>query len=351
MKGLTYEGAGVNLGAANRMVEAIKPLARSTGRPGADGRLGGFGGLFDPGAAGYRDPVLVSGTDGVGTKLRLAIDAGLHGSIGIDCVAMCANDVLVQGAEPLFFLDYLAVGELDAEAGAEILAGVAAGCRLAGCALIGGETAELPGIFAAGDYDLAGFCVGAVERGAILPSRDMKAGDPVLGLASDGVHSNGFSLIRQILAGRGLGLDETAPFDPDRRLCEALLEPTRIYAKSCLAAIRSGAVKGLAHITGGGLVENIPRMLPHGLAARLHAGSWPVHPVFPWLARDTVETSEMLRTFNCGIGMVLVVEEARADHVSRVLEDHGETVSCIGALEAADGAAHVIVDHPGDWPA
>ena len=351
MTGLTYEGAGVSLSAAHRIVEAIRPLARSTARSGADGSLGGFGGLFDPRAAGYRDPVLVSGTDSVGTKLRLAIETGIHDFVGIDCVAMCVNDVLVQGAEPLFFLDYLAMDALDVGFATEILAGIAAGCRLAGCALIGGETAEMPGIYAPGDYDLAGFCVGAAERGAMLPRGDMTAGDIVLGLASDGVHSNGFSLVRQVLSQRAEKLDQGAPFDPGRRLAEALLQPTRIYVKSCLAAVRSGDVKGLAHITGGGLVGNIPRILPSGLAARLRAGSWPVHPVFPWLARDTIETSEMLRTFNCGIGMVLMVGEAGADHVVRILEEHGERVSHIGTLEATRDKAHVIIDHPGDWPA
>ncbi len=347
--GLTYEEAGVSLDAARRIVEAVKPLAESTRRPGAGGGIGGFGGLFDLRAAGYRDPVLVSGTDSVGTKLRLAIDSGLHGTIGIDCVAMCANDVLVQGAEPLFFLDYLAMGELDCDTAAAVVAGVAEGCRMAGCALIGGETAEMPGIYAAGDYDLAGFCVGAVERAAMLPGVDIEAGDTVLALASGGLHSNGFSLVRKVLGERADALDGPAPFDPGRRLGEALLEPTRIYTKSCLAAIATGGVKALAHITGGGLVENIPRVLPGGLGARLDASAWPLPPVFAWLARNTIEPSEMLRTFNCGIGMVLVAAPGSSGRITRILEDHGETVFAVGELEACRADERVVIERPADW--
>ena len=349
MAGLTYGDAGVNLDAGRRIVDAAAPLAASTRRPGADARLGGFGGLFDPRAAGYRDPVLVSATDGVGTKVRLAVETGIHDTIGIDLVAMCVNDVLAQGAEPLFFLDYLAMGELDAEIGANVIAGIAAGCRMAGCALVGGETAEMPGIYAAGDYDLAGFCVGAAERGTLLPVDTMEAGDTLLALASDGIHSNGFSLVRRILDERAVPLGERAPFASDERLADVLMRPTRIYVKSLLAAISTGHVKGVAHITGGGLIENIPRILPDGLAARLQVGGWPMDPVFSWLARDTVEAGEMLRTFNCGIGMVLVVAKDGKRHVERILEDHGETVSVVGALESADGNPHVLLDVPDNW--
>ena len=349
MAGLTYGDAGVNLDAGRRIVEAAAPLAASTRRSGADARLGGFGGLFDLRAAGYRDPVLVSATDGVGTKLRLAADTGIHDTVGIDCVAMCVNDVLAQGAEPLFFLDYFAMGELDADTGAEVIAGVAAGCRMAGCALIGGETAEMPGIYAAGDYDLAGFCVGAAERGALLPGDAMEAGDTLLALASDGIHSNGFSLVRRILDDRAVPLDDAAPFANDQRLADALMRPTRIYVRSVLAAVSTGHVKGIAHITGGGLIENIPRILPHGLAARLQAGSWPMDPVFPWLARDTVDDGEMLRTFNCGVGMVLVVARDGGGDVERALAGHGETVSVVGSLESAGGEPRVLLDTADNW--
>ncbi len=349
MAGLTYGDAGVNLDAGRRIVDAATPLAASTRRPGADARLGGFGGLFDPRAAGYRDPVLVSATDGVGTKVRLAVETGIHDTIGIDLVAMCVNDVLAQGAEPLFFLDYLAMGKLDAKVGADVIAGIAAGCRMAGCALVGGETAEMPGIYAAGDYDLAGFCVGAVERGTLLPLATMESGDALLALASDGIHSNGFSLVRRILDERAVPLEARAPFAADQCLADVLMRPTRIYVKSVLAAISTGHVKGVAHITGGGLIENIPRILPDGLAARLQVGSWPMDPVFSWLARDTVEAGEMLRTFNCGIGMVLVVAGDGSAHVERTLESHGETVSVVGALESADGKPRVLLEVPDNW--
>ncbi len=349
MADLTYGDAGVNLDAGRRIVEAATPLAASTRRPGADARLGGFGGLFDPRAAGYRDPVLVSATDGAGTKVRLAVHTGIHGTIGIDLVAMCVNDVLAQGAEPLFFLDYFAMGELDEGIGADVIAGIAAGCRMAGCALIGGETAEMPGVYAPGDYDLAGFCVGAAERGTLLPGDTMEAGDTLLALASDGIHSNGFSLVRRILEDRAVPLDGAAPFAADQRLADVLMRPTRIYVRSVLAAISTGHVKAIAHITGGGLVENVPRILPDGLAARLEVGSWPMDPVFSWLARDTVDAGEMLRTFNCGVGMVLVVARDGSGHVERTLEGHGEIVSVVGALESADGEPRVLLDTPDDW--
>ncbi|MBC6440357.1 MAG: phosphoribosylformylglycinamidine cyclo-ligase [Rhodospirillales bacterium] len=354
MTGLTYKAAGVDIDAGESLVEAIKPLAKATSRTGADGALGGFGAFFDLKAAGYDDPILVSGTDGVGTKLKLAIDTGIHNTVGIDCVAMCVNDVVVQGAEPLFFLDYLAIGAMDVAKGAEIIGGVAEGCRQAGCALIGGESAELPGLYAESDYDLAGFCVGAVERGAMLPTPDMADGDVLLGLASDGVHSNGFSLVLRALAVRGMALGDDAPFAPGRTIGEALLDPTRIYVKSCLAAIRAGGVKGLSHITGGGLLENIPRVLTDGLAARLEAGSWKVPAVFGWLARGHqgpgIAAAEMARTFNCGIGMVLIVAADRADHLASVLADHGETVTMIGKLVPAGDRPQVVIDRlDGDW--
>ena len=353
MAGLTYRDAGVDIDAGEALVRAIEPLTKATARPGADGALGGFGALFDLKAAGFEDPILVSGADGVGTKLKLAIETGIHDTVGIDCVAMCANDVVAQGAEPLFFLDYLAAGAMDAHRGAAVVGGIAEGCRRAGCALIGGESAELPGLYADGDYDLAGFCVGAVERGAVLPADGMAEGDVLLGLASSGLHANGFSLARRALAVRGLALDDAAPFAPGTTVGAALLEPTRIYVKSCLAAIAAGGVKGLSHITGGGLAENIPRVLPQGLAARLAAGSWRVPAVFRWLARghrgSTVAPAEMARTFNCGIGMVLVVARGRAGRLATVLQEHGETVARIGVLEAAGGGRRVVID--GDWPA
>jgi phosphoribosylformylglycinamidine cyclo-ligase len=354
MTGLTYREAGVDIDAGDRLVQAIKPLARSTRRPGADAALGGFGAIFDLKAAGYSDPLLVSGTDGVGTKLKLAIDSGIHDTVGVDCVAMCVNDVVVQGAEPLFFLDYIAVGKLEVEMAAAVIGGIAEGCRQAGCALIGGESAELPGLYAAGDYDLAGFCVGAVNRDGLLPRGDIGPGDVLLGLASSGVHSNGFSLVRKALAVRGAKLEDAAPFAPGTSLARVLLEPTRIYVKSCLAAIRAGGVKGLCHITGGGLTENIPRILPEGVVARLEAGSWRVPGVFGWLARghqgSTIGAAEMVRTFNCGVGMVVVAAAAEAERVAGLLRDQGESVAVIGRLEAASGRARVEIDGlDGPW--
>ena len=344
---LTYKDAGVDIDAGDALVEEIKPLARSTDRPGVMGGLGGFGGLFDLKAAGFRDPILVSGTDGVGTKLKVAIEARIPDSVGIDLVAMCVNDIVVQGAEPLFFLDYYASGRLDVATGRRVVAGIAEGCRRAGCALIGGETAEMPGMYADDDYDLAGFTVGAAERDGLLPRPDIVPGDVVLGLASSGAHSNGYSLIRSIVERSGLAYDAVAPFD-SRSLGEALLEPTRIYVKPVLAAIRSsGAVKGLAHITGGGLPGNVPRCLPDGLRARLDARQWTAPRLFQWL-RDVgnVPTDDMLRTFNCGLGMVIVVARADAGAVTRALTDAGEGVVEVGAVEAAgDGEADCIVDH------
>jgi phosphoribosylformylglycinamidine cyclo-ligase len=336
--GLTYAEAGVDIDAGNAMVEAIKPLVRATRRPGADAEIGGFGGLFDLKAAGFRDPVLVAANDGVGTKVKIAIEAGIHDTIGIDLVAMCVNDIVVQGAEPLFFLDYFAVGKLAPDIGVAVVKGIAEGCRLAGCALIGGETAEMPGLYAAQDYDLAGFSVGAAERGTLLPRSDAAAGDVLLGLPSSGVHSNGFSLVRRIVRDAGLGWDAPAPFAPGQTLGEALLEPTRIYVKPLLAAIRSsGAIKALAHITGGGFPDNIPRVLPTGLGAALDLGAIPVPPVFGWLAKTGgVAEIEMLRTFNCGIGMIVVVAPDDADAVSRALRDAGETSIALGEIITAE---------------
>ncbi|WP_337996153.1 phosphoribosylformylglycinamidine cyclo-ligase [Oleispirillum naphthae] len=332
--GLSYRDAGVDIDAGDALVEAIKPLARSTMRPGADTELGGFGALFDLRAAGFEDPILVSSTDGVGTKLKIAIETGIHDFVGIDLVAMCANDLVVQGAEPLLFLDYFATGRLSVEAGRAIVAGIAEGCRQAGCALIGGETAEMPGMYAKGDYDLAGFCVGAAERANILTGRTIAAGDAVLGLASSGVHSNGFSLVRKIVEKSRLAWTDAAPFAPGKTLGEALIAPTRIYVKPCLAAIAAGGVAGFAHITGGGMTENVPRVLPKGLHAAIDARRFPVPPVFAWLAETGgVALPEMLRTFNCGIGMVAVVKPAAAAAVTAAFEAAGETVYAIGSIE------------------
>jgi phosphoribosylformylglycinamidine cyclo-ligase len=335
-KGLTYADAGVDIDAGNAMVDAIKPLVRSTRRAGADGEIGGFGGLFDLKAAGFTDPILVAANDGVGTKVKIAIETGIHDTVGIDLVAMCVNDLVVQGAEPLFFLDYYATGKLEPAAGVAIVKGIAAGCRLAGCALIGGETAEMPGLYAEGDYDLAGFAVGAAERGRLLPSSDLGAGDVILGLPSSGVHSNGFSLVRRIVAREGLAWDAPAPFAPERSLGEALLEPTRIYVKPLLSAIRAtGAIKALAHITGGGFPENIPRVLGEGLGAHLDLSTIRVPPVFGWLASaGGVAQSEMLRTFNCGVGMIVVVAVEAQEQVMQALIEAGEKPFRLGEIVA-----------------
>nr|CAD6608870.1 phosphoribosylformylglycinamidine cyclo-ligase [Rhizobium sp. Khangiran2] len=343
--GLTYSDAGVDIDAGNLMVEKIKPAVRSTRRPGADGEIGGFGGLFDLRAAGFTDPVLVAANDGVGTKLKIAIDADRHDTVGIDLVAMCVNDLVVQGAEPLFFLDYFATGKLDPDQGAAIVQGIAEGCRQAGCALIGGETAEMPGMYAGGDYDLAGFAVGAAERGQLLPVGDLAEGDLILGLTSSGVHSNGFSLVRKIVSVSKLGWDDAAPFADGKSLGEALLTPTRIYVKPLLRAIReTGAIKALAHITGGGFPENIPRVLPANLAAEVDLDSIPVTPVFSWLAKTGgVDAKEMLRTFNCGIGMIAVVAAENAQAVTDVLSAEGEAVVPLGQMVSrAEGGPGVI---------
>lgn len=332
--GLTYAQAGVDIDAGNRMIDLIKPLVRATARAGADAEIGGFGGLFDLGRAGFKDPVLVAATDGVGTKVKIAVETGRHATIGIDLVAMSVNDLVVQGAEPLFFLDYFACGKLDPQVGAQVVAGVAEGCRQANCALIGGETAEMPGLYSAGDYDLAGFAVGAAERGNVLPSADIAVGDVVLGIASSGIHSNGFSLVRKVVEKSGLSFDAPAPFDPMRSLGEALLMPTRIYVRACLAAIRATeAVKAFAHITGGGFPDNIPRVLPKGLGVRLDLARVPVLPVFSWLASiGDISEHEMLRTFNCGIGMIAVVSPSKADAVASALVNSGETVVRLGEV-------------------
>jgi len=310
--------------------------------------LGGFGALFDLKAAGYKDPILVSGTDGVGTKLMIAAAANTHDTIGIDLVAMCANDLIVQGAEPLLFLDYFATGELDVEAGKDIIKGIAAGCRLAGCALIGGETAEMPGMYAPGDYDLAGFCVGAVEREHILTGEHVKEGDVVLGLASDGLHSNGFSLVRSVVEASGLNYQSVAPFSSSQTLGKALLTPTRLYVKSCLAAIRHGGVHALAHITGGGLTENIPRILPLGLDVQLDAATWAVPDVFNWMVDvGRMPADEMYRTFNCGIGMACIVNPEQVEHLRDLFEDHGERVFEIGQVVAgASDTPSVTISNP-----
>jgi phosphoribosylformylglycinamidine cyclo-ligase len=323
----TYKGAGVDIDLGAALVEAIKPFARATDRRGTVGGLGGFGALFDPAAAGHKDPLLVAATDGVGTKLKIAIESGKHDTVGIDLVAMSVNDLVVQGAEPLFFLDYFASGKLELAVASTVIEGIAAGCREAGCALIGGETAEMPGMYAAGDYDLAGFAVGAVARDKVLPRGDIAAGDVVLAMASSGIHSNGFSLVRKIVADGKFSLASPAPFAKGMSLAEALLVPTRIYVKSCLTAIRAGGVSAFAHITGGGLTENIPRVLPDSTAAAIDAGSWQMPPVFRWLmTKGGIAPEEMARTFNCGVGMIAVVKPNDAKRVAAALREAGETV-------------------------
>ncbi|HVM22963.1 MAG TPA: phosphoribosylformylglycinamidine cyclo-ligase [Sphingomicrobium sp.] len=335
--GLTYKDAGVSIDAGNALVKAIGPLARSTARPGADAELGGFGGFFDLKAAGYSDPLLVAANDGVGTKLKLAIETGQHDGVGIDLVAMCANDLVVQGAEPLFFLDYYATGKLDNGVASAVVESIAEGCRRAGCALIGGETAEMPGMYAEGDYDLAGFCVGAVDRDKVLTGERIAPGDHILGLASSGVHSNGFSLVRRIVAERGWTLGEPSPALEGRTLGEALLEPTRIYVRSLLPLVQQRMVKGLAHITGGGLLENIPRVLPGGCHARVDVGQWQLPPIFALLQDGgSIAPEEMARTFNCGVGMAVIVGPEQVDDVRSLLEGAGERVIEIGVVEAGD---------------
>jgi phosphoribosylformylglycinamidine cyclo-ligase len=353
----TYRDAGVDIDAGAALVDAIRPLVARTERSGMVGGIGGFGGLFDPRAAGFRDPILVAATDGVGTKLRVAFESGRHDTVGIDLVAMCVNDLVVQGAEPLFFLDYFATGRLAVENARAVIAGIATGCEEAGCALLGGETAEMPGSYPEGEYDLAGFAVGAVERDAVLTGEAVREGDTILGLASSGVHSNGYSLVRRLVAQSGLAYGDPAPFDPDKTLGEALLAPTRIYVRACLAAIRTGGVRALAHVTGGGLIENIPRVLPDGLAAVLDAAAWSAPPVFGWLARNgPVASDEMARTFNCGIGMAMVTDPARVDEVEDALRAAGESVYRIGRIVRAAGEKRTAIENAGKtadgtWPA
>ncbi|HJQ16211.1 MAG TPA: phosphoribosylformylglycinamidine cyclo-ligase [Allosphingosinicella sp.] len=333
----TYAKAGVSIAAGNALVKAIAPLARATARPGADAELGGFGGFFDLKAAGYSDPLLVAANDGVGTKLKLAIEQDRHDTIGIDLVAMCVNDLIVQGAEPLFFLDYFACARLDTAVAQRVVAGVADGCRIAGCALIGGETAEMPGLYAEGDYDLAGFAVGAVERGEALTGSKVAEGDILLGIASSGIHSNGYSLVRRLADDKGWKLDRPALFDQDRLLIDILMEPTRIYVRSLLPLVRSGRISALAHITGGGLLENIPRVLPRGLHADIDADSWPQPRLMAFLqAQGNIEPEEMARTFNCGIGMAVVVTQSHAAGVIAALEEAGETVHRIGRIASGE---------------
>jgi len=337
--GLSYAEAGVDIDAGNALVERIKPAAARTARAGVMAGLGGFGALFDLKAAGYADPILVAATDGVGTKLRIAIDTGHVDGVGIDLVAMCVNDLVCQGAEPLFFLDYFATGKLDVDAAARVVEGIAVGCKGAGCALVGGETAEMPGMYEGGDFDLAGFAVGAMERGQALP-RDVAAGDVLLGLGSDGVHSNGYSLVRRVVERAGLSWDDACPFG-EGVLGAALLAPTRLYVKPALAAIRAGGVHGLAHVTGGGLTENLPRVLPDGLGAEIDLGAWRLPPVFAWLAEaGGIAEAEMLKTFNCGIGLVVVVAADRAGALASLLAEAGETVVPLGRVVPGQGVRY-----------
>lgn len=374
ISGANYKDAGVDIDAGNALVEAIKGDAKSTTRSGVMSGLGGFGAMFDLKDAGYVDPILVAGTDGVGTKLKVAISTGIHNTVGIDLVAMCVNDLVVQGAEPLFFLDYYATGKLDIEAGKAVVSGIAEGCRQAGCALIGGETAEMPGMYGGGEYDLAGFSVGAVERDGVLTGADVQDGDVILGLASNGLHSNGFSLVRKVVSDAVIGgpastkleaavrdhvVDKArlafnidAPFEPGKTLGEALLAPTRIYVKSCLAAIKVGGVHALSHITGGGILENIPRVLPDTLAADVDAQAWDTPPVFKWLQKQgNIQATEMARTFNCGIGMVLVVDADQVADITKALQDGGETVFEIGRIIArpADNDGVVLQNADKAW--
>lgn len=335
--GLTYADAGVDIDAGEQLVDAIKPLAKSTRRPGAEASLGGFGALFDLKAAGFEDPLIVTTTDGVGTKLKIAIETGRHDGVGVDLVAMCVNDLLAQGAEPLMFLDYYATGRLDVDAARRVVAGIAEGCRQSGSALVGGETAEMPGMYSGGDYDLAGFSVGAVERGKVLPYLDQqKAGDVIIGLASSGPHSNGYSLIRKVVEKSGLAWGDDAPFAKDLSLAQALMEPTRIYVKPVLPLMKADLIKGAAHITGGGLIENPPRCIVEGLEASFDWDAWPMPDVFQWLAETGgISDHEMRRTFNCGVGFILIVAPENVEPVLAALLNAGETAFVCGQLQAA----------------
>lgn len=351
-KSYSYKDAGVDIDAGNALVDAIKPAAASTRRTGCDAGLGGFGALFDLKAAGFKDPILVSGTDGVGTKLKVAIESGKHDTVGIDLVAMCVNDLIVQGAEPLFFLDYYATGHLTIEVGKAIIEGIAEGCRQSNAALIGGETAEMPGMYSDGDYDLAGFCVGAVERDRIIDGSTVGEGDVVLGLASSGVHSNGFSLVRKLVEVSDGDYNAPCSFEDGKTMGEALLEPTKIYVKSCLAALEKDCVKALSHITGGGFVENIPRILPDGVTVDVDASGWTLPPVFEWLrTTGNITPLEMAKTFNCGIGMAVIVPADKADEAKATFEANGETVYHIGTVRAKNGdePATTVNGSAGSW--
>jgi len=351
--GLTYADAGVDITAGNRLVKAIGPLAKATSRPGSNVSLGGFAGLFDPKTAGYEDPLLVAATDGVGTKLKIAIDTGIHGTVGIDLVAMCVNDLIVQGAEPLFFLDYFASGKLDLDTAQSVIAGIADGCRQANCALIGGETAEMPGMYGDGDYDLAGFCVGAVERAFTQNLPQIAPGDTIIGLASNGLHSNGFSLVRKIIEATGLSYAHMAPFDSDKTLGDILLTPTKIYVDSCLEPMRAGSIKAMAHITGGGLLENIPRVLPDGLRAQIDASSWTLPEIFQWLVQAGGLTPyETAKTFNCGIGMAVIAAPETVDSICKHADSVGVTAQVIGDVIEHTGPSDVIIiGEKGHWNA
>jgi phosphoribosylformylglycinamidine cyclo-ligase len=343
-KRVTYKDAGVDIDAGDALVDRIAPAAKATARPGASADLGGFGGLFDLKAAGFKDPLLVASTDGVGTKVKLAIEMKRYDTIGQDLVAMCVNDIVVQGAEPLFFLDYYASGALDVDAAAQVVEGIARACKESGCALIGGETAEMPGLYAKGDFDLAGFAVGAVERGAVLPkTQAMREGDTLIGVASSGVHSNGYSLVRKVVAMTGASLSSPAPFTGNTTVGDALLTPTRLYVKSALSVVRSGGIKGLAHITGGGITENVPRSLPKELDAEIDLASWRLPPVFGWLSREAeIPESEMLRTFNCGVGLIVVVDASRASDVIAAFNGADESAFVIGRLVPARDAQSAV---------
>jgi len=351
-KSYTYKDAGVDIEAGNDLVDAIKPAAASTRRAGCNADLGGFGALFDLKAAGFKDPILVSGTDGVGTKLKVAIESGKHDTVGIDLVAMCVNDLIVQGAEPLFFLDYFATGHLSVDAGRAIVEGIAEGCRQSNAALIGGETAEMPGMYKDGDYDLAGFCVGAVERDNILTGEGVKEGDILIGLGSSGVHSNGFSLVRRLVEDSELGYNDPCPFDETKTFGTALLEPTKIYVKSTLNALKAGHIKAISHITGGGFVENIPRILPDGVSAHVDANSWQMPAVFNWLRKaGNITAQEMAKTFNCGIGLVVIVAAEGAEETLKIFQDNGEDASIIGTVKSKAGnePATLVKGTKGSW--
>lgn len=351
-KSYTYKDAGVDIEAGNDLVDAIKPAAASTRRAGCNADLGGFGALFDLKAAGFKDPILVSGTDGVGTKLKVAIESGKHDTVGIDLVAMCVNDLIVQGAEPLFFLDYFATGHLSVDAGRAIIEGIAEGCRQSNAALIGGETAEMPGMYKDGDYDLAGFCVGAVEREDILTGEGVAQGDVLIGLSSSGVHSNGFSLVRRLVEDSDLTYSDPCPFDETKDFGTALLEPTKIYVKSTLKALKSGHIKAISHITGGGFVENIPRILPQGVTAQVDADSWQMPPVFNWLREaGNITAQEMAKTFNCGIGLVVIVSAEGAEETLKIFQDNGEKAAIIGTIstKADNEPATVVTGKAGSW--